>query len=116
MILLDHCVPRRYLQLVREWGYRAALMTDHIPADSPDRLVMTLATKLDAVLLTADLDFANILDYPPSAYGGIVIIRYQAHNETEVDNTLKAMLNDLYRDELRGVLVIVAAGRYRVRG
>lgn len=115
MILLDSCVPRRYLRLLREWGYDAALTTAHIPADAPDPGVIALAGELDAVLLTIDLDFANILDYPPAVYGGIVVVRYRVQDESELDQTLKTALEDLYRDGLRGVLVIIAAGRYRIR-
>ncbi len=115
MILLDHCVPRRYLRLLHEWGYSVALMSAYIPADAPDTDVMALAGKLDAVLLTADLDFANILDYPPANYDGIVVMRYRAEDETGIDHTLKSMLDDLYRDNLRGLLVIVSPSRYRVR-
>ncbi len=115
MILLDNCVPHRYLRLLREWGYDATLMTAHIPADAPDTDVIALADELDAVLLTVDLDFSNILDYPPSDYNGIVVMRYQIQDEAELDDTLKSALEDLYRDDLRGVLVIVAPGRYRIR-
>ncbi len=116
MILLDHCVPRRYLGLLQAWGYDANAMTDHIPADAPDSDVIALAAELDAVLLTVDLDFANILDYPPADYGGIVVMRYDAADEAAVDATLQTALADLYRDDLKGVLVIVSPTRYRVRG
>lgn len=115
MILLDHCVPRRYLRLLYEWGYEAMFITEHIRADAPDRDVITLALKLDAALLTVDLDFANILDYPPLDYGGIVVIRYEIQHETELEQTLQSALLDLYRDGLRGALVIITSGRYRVR-
>lgn len=115
MILLDHCVPRRYLRLLREWGYLTVLLTEHIAADSPDPDVIALAGELDAVLLTIDLDFSNILDYPPANYGGIVVLRYAIEDEADLDVTLKSALDDLYREDLRRVLVIVTPGRYRVR-
>ena len=115
MILLDNCVPHRYRRLLHEWGYEAVFMTDHIAADSPDRAVIALAGRLDAVLLTIDLDFGNILNYPPADYGGIIVMRYQVQDEAETDVTLRSMLNDLYRDDLRGVLVVVSPERYRVR-
>jgi hypothetical protein len=115
MILLDHCVPQRYLRLVREWGYTATPMSDYIPADSPDSDVLSLATRLDAVLLTIDLDFGSILDYPPVEYGGIIVMRYQVKDESALDSTLHSLLTDLYRDNLRGILVVVTTGRYRVR-
>lgn len=70
----------------------------------------------DAVLLTIDLDFANILQYPPQDYGDIVVMRYQAQDEEGIDLALKVALDDLYRKGLRGKLAVVSVGRYRVRG
>jgi predicted nuclease of predicted toxin-antitoxin system len=114
-ILLDQCVQRKFLRLLISWGYEASLLQDHIKPDADDITVIDVAQQLDAVLLTEDMDFANILDYPPQDYAGIIVIRYQAKNETEVINTLKQALDDLYRDDLRGVLVVIAEDRYRIR-
>ena len=115
MILLDHCMPHRYLGLLHKWGYSANLLTDHAEADAPDAKVIEIATNLDAVLLTADLDFSNILDYPPKDYASIIVMRYQAHEETQADASLKSTLEDLYREDLRGTLVIVSPRQYRIR-
>lgn len=114
-ILLDHCVPRKFLRLLHEWGYEATLLRQHIAPDSDDPDVITTAQELDAVLFTVDMDFANILDYSPEDYQGIVVMRYQAGKEEESISVLKQALNDLYRDGLRGTLVVISAERYRVR-
>lgn len=114
-ILLDQCVPRKFLRLLRSWGYEASLLTEHTAADAKDPIVINLAGELDAALLTVDLDFANILHYPPQNYGGIIVLRYQFAEETALAATLQQMLRDLYRDGLRGVLVVVTPDRYRVR-
>ncbi len=114
-ILLDVSVPRRYLRLLAGWGYPAELASAHIAKDAPDAEVLALAGKLDAVLLTVDLDFSNILIYPPAQHGGIIVLRYQPDDEAEIDATLKTALDDLYRDDLNHALVIVSPGRYRVR-
>ena len=115
MILLDQCVPRKFQGIIKSWGYQVDLLTEHISSDSPDTKVIELAQTLDAVLLTIDLDFANILDYPPADYQGIMVIRYDVADENDVLNTLKQALEDLYRDDLRQVLVIIEKNRYRVR-
>ena len=115
MILLDNCVPRRYLNLLRKWNYGVVLMSESIPHDAPDPQVIGLAIELDAVLLTVDLDFSNILDYPPQNYQGIIVLRYQVGDESDLDKTLKTSLDDLYRDKLRGCLVIVNSKRDRLR-
>lgn len=114
-ILIDQCVPRKYLRILIEWGYQTSLVQQHIRADSPDPDVIKLAQTLDAVLLTVDLDFANIIDYPPQYYGGIVVMKYEIANDLPVTATLKQVLADLHRDKLRRILVIVDANRYRIR-
>lgn len=114
-ILLDNCVPRRYLRLLREWGYDAHWSGETLAEDADDKDVIALAVQQDAAVLTVDMDFANILEYPPTNYGGIIVMRYQAEEEADVDAALKTTLADLYRDELRQSLVIVSPGRYRIR-
>jgi predicted nuclease of predicted toxin-antitoxin system len=115
MILVDHCVPRIFHRFVKEWGYPATLLHEHISPNSPDPDVLAITQQLDAVLLTADMDFSNILRYPPRDYKGIIVIRYQAQDEGKSLITLKQVLQDLYRDQLRGVMVTITAGRYRIR-
>lgn len=114
-ILLDHCVPRRYQRLLQSWGYSVTLTTEHIQADAADMQVILLAHRLDAVLVTVDTDFSNILDYPPQRYGGIMVLRYQPIDEAQLDASLRQALIDLYREGLRNVLVIVTPTRYRIR-
>lgn len=114
-LLLDHCVPRKFLHKIRSWGYDATQLQDHMVPDAPDTDVIALAQQLDSVLLTIDLDFANIFDYPPVNYVGIIVIRYQVADETALMASLHQTLADLYRDNLRSKLVIVEAKRYRIR-
>lgn len=114
-VLLDHNVPAKFTRLPNEWGYAASRLTEHLEADADDVDVIVLAQHLDAALLTIDLDFANILDYPPARYGGILVMRYPAVVEDAVTNTLHQALDDMYRDGLRGKLVIIEPTRYRVR-
>jgi predicted nuclease of predicted toxin-antitoxin system len=114
-IFIDHCVPRKFHRLLQEWGYSSTLLQDHVPVDSADPYVLQIVQTLDAVLLTVDLDFSNILDYPPAEYMGLIVLRYEPDQEIALIETLKQMLSDLYRDDLRQVLVIVEPTRYRIR-
>ena len=114
-ILVDHCVPRKFLREIQLWSYHASAVSQHIAPDSSDTDVIALAQQLDAVLLTVDLDFANIFDYPPENYAGIIVMRYEVQDEATLMATLRQALTDLYRDDLRGTLLIVEPKRYRVR-
>ena len=115
-ILLDHCVPRRYRRLLTEWGYAAVLMTDHLPSNAKDPEVLALAQRLDAILLSVDGDFGNVLDYPPQDYQGIIVLKYRIQHEFDIDQCLQSALTDLTRDDMRGKLITITNRHYRVRG
>jgi predicted nuclease of predicted toxin-antitoxin system len=114
-ILLDHNVPRRYVRLLEAWGHSAIAMTDYIAESSSDVCVIALAQELDAVLMTFDLDFANILDYPPVDYGGILGLRFASVDDDGLDQMLRLALSELERDDIRSALVVVTPNHYRVR-
>ncbi|HEX4947132.1 MAG TPA: hypothetical protein VFZ34_10725 [Blastocatellia bacterium] len=48
-------------------GYEVDAVKDHIPIDSPDPIVIAQAQTLNAILLTLNGDFADIINYPLSA-------------------------------------------------
>ena len=74
-----------------------------------------MAQELDTVILTVDRDFGNILQYPPHEYVGIVVIHDEVRARTAVAQQLKQALVELYRDGLRGVLLVIEPDGYRVR-
>lgn len=80
-----------------------------------DSEVIELAQKLDAVLLTVDMDFSNILTYPPQNYAGIIVIRYGSDVDAASTQTLKNVLAEMYRDKLRGCLVVINGEKYKIR-
>jgi predicted nuclease of predicted toxin-antitoxin system len=114
-VVLDHCVPKFYSQVIAGLGHTPHASSSHIQFDAPDTDVIALAQELDAVLLTVDLDFANILDYPPEQYEGIVVMRYHITSEAEITSTLKLVFSELTRDEMRKALIIVSPRSYRIR-
>lgn len=115
MILLDHCVPRRYYRLLEAWGHQPTLLTQHLRADADDDDVLQKAAELGAALLTVDLHFADVLQYPPENYRGIIVMRYSVREEEEVTATLRQLLTDFGVAERQGRLFVVQPNRYRVR-
>ena len=113
--LLDHCTPHHYLKLLRDWGYDASLLKEHLVVNTPDPGVLQMAQELDAIILTVDKDFGNILQYPPHGLAGIVVIHDEVRARQAVAERLRQALAELYRDGLRGVLLIIEPDGYRVR-
>ncbi len=78
----DHCVPNSVIQMLQEAGHEALRLRDHIPPDSSDQLVILKTQEIDAILLSLNGDFADIVTYPPARYKGIVAL--------QVRNTLRS--------------------------
>jgi len=115
----DHCVPGSVIQILQEAGHEVLRLRDHIPPDSPDQLVISKAQELDAILLSLNGDFADIVTYPPVKYKGIVALQVRNHPEIlpQLLERLRAYLSA--HDDMEhysGKLLIAETHRIRSRG
>jgi predicted nuclease of predicted toxin-antitoxin system len=56
-------------------GHEVEFARDIGLAAAPDREIAARVKGNAAALLTRDLDFANIREYPPEDYAGIIVLR-----------------------------------------
>ncbi|MEQ8386383.1 MAG: DUF5615 family PIN-like protein [Coleofasciculus sp. A1-SPW-01] len=68
---VDQCVPSSISQILHDADYKVLLLRDYIAIDSPDNVVIAKAQQLDAILVSLNGDFADIVSYPPANYRGI---------------------------------------------
>ncbi len=114
---LDHCVPASVGRCFRDAGYTVFQLADYLPVDSPDRAVIAKAQDLDAILVSLNGDFADIVAYPPGRYVGIVALHIRNH--PEVLPTLLSRLITFFevnddRDTHRGRLIVAEPHRIRI--
>ncbi len=114
----DHCVPRSVDVALEEGGHEVVQLRDELPTDASDSVVIETAQRLDALLLSLNGDFADIVRYPPSEFGGIIAL--QVRNRPEAIPRIMSRLNKYVaahpdRDHYRGTLFLVEAHRIRVR-
>lgn len=111
-----------YLQHDRSSASRCAhevvRLKDVLPVESPDTIVIAKAQEVDAILLSMNGDFADIVTYPPKNYKGIVAL--QMRNHVEVLDHLMARLTGYLRaqpamEHYRGKLLVVELNRIRIR-
>ena len=57
----DQCVPAEITDALRRHGHQVALLREVLPIRSIDRVVIAKAQELDAILLSLDGDFADIV-------------------------------------------------------
>ena len=76
------------------------------------------AQEIDAVLISLDGDFADIINYPPKDFKGIIALQMRNHPEIlpRLLARLKAYLEPQpAMEHYRGKLIVVEADRVRVR-
>lgn len=67
------------------------------------------------VLVTLDLDFSNILAYPPDRFSGIVVLRLADQAHITVQAAIERVLQLLPNEPVVGTLWIVEHRRIRIR-
>lgn len=77
----DQCVPGSIIRALRDEGHEILRLKESISVDSPDPVVLAKAQELDAVLVSLNGDFADIVSYPPADYKGIIAIQVRNHPE-----------------------------------
>lgn len=82
---------------------------------SEDELLFKKTHSEDRLLVTCDLDFADIRRFPPSEAGGIVVLRLSSRSSRSVVDRIKEVLNAVSLSELRGATTIVSDDRIRIR-
>ena len=60
----DHCVSNLIIHSLESAGHQVLRLKDHLPVESPESAVIAKARELDAILLSLNGDFADIVAYP----------------------------------------------------
>ena len=115
--LIDANLPRSIVALITELGHEAEFARDIGLAAAPDSEIAARAVQTGAVLLTRDLDFADIRTYPPAQYSGIVILRVPDDAiAADIVQTAQLFLREsAFVSQLAGRLAIVEPERVRFR-
>jgi predicted nuclease of predicted toxin-antitoxin system len=116
--LADHCISNTIVQALRDASHEVVRLKDVLPVESPDMIVIAKAQEVDAILLSMNGDFADIVAYPPKNYKGIVAL--QMRNHAEVLNHLMVRLIGYLKvrpamEHYRGKLLVVEVNRIRIR-
>ena len=112
---LDENLPLQLKDLFTESGHDAVTVLDQGIGGAPDSGVASVCLAEERVLVTQDLDFADIRMYPPEQYPGIVVFRLVTQTR---DNLLKvgaSLIEVLADSSPKGQIWIVEDSRVRIR-
>jgi predicted nuclease of predicted toxin-antitoxin system len=115
--LLDANMPRAALREVRAHGHSAEHVRDAGLGDATDEQIESHARSSGSVLVTRDLDFADIRRGIPADCPGVLVLRISEDSTAEkIARVLGRFLvsNDLVQ-HLKGRLAILEPSRVRFR-
>ena len=114
--ITDEDVPRSTARVLRDAGFDAVDVRDVGLRGKSDAEVFEYAQRENRLLITCDMSFSNILNFPPSKNHGILVIRVPDSEPIDIFN--REVLRAL--QEVGGNLVhhlaIVEIGKVRLRG
>ncbi|PYU67674.1 MAG: hypothetical protein DMG49_18080 [Acidobacteria bacterium] len=116
--LADHCISNTIVQSLRDANHEVLRLKDVLPVESADAVVIAKAQEIDAILLSLNGDFADIVTYSPKNYRGIVALQMRNHPETlpHLMKRLSAYLRlQPAMGHYRGKLLVVEVDRIRIR-
>ena len=115
--LVDADLPRSTAEVIRLNGHQARDTRDVGLGGAPDEDIAAYAKANALCLISGDFDFADIRDYPPEDYAGLVVLSLPENANREfILRLIVAFLNDTeIISKLPGHLAIVEPGRIRLR-
>jgi predicted nuclease of predicted toxin-antitoxin system len=113
---LDENMPVVVADILRDSGYDAETVYSEAISGISDPELLDVCRHEHRILLTLDLDFANIVDYPTGRYPGIVIFRLSSVGPDAVLVAVRRWLLAAAESAPGpGTLWIVSNNRIRVR-
>lgn len=112
---LDENLPRDAHALLVDAGHDAHSVTEEKLGGGSDHKVIEACLNEKRILVTLDLDFADIRLYPPSSHLGIWVLRPTTQSVENTLATLRGALSLLAIEPTDKRLWIVEPGRVRIR-
>lgn len=111
---LDENFGRRAKELFREASHEVTTVSEQGLSGTSDEALIEVCRAEERALVTMDLDFSNVLRFPPAAYAGIAVLRVPSPIELSVLYAhVETLLRALRRQDLTGRLWIVELNRIR---
>jgi len=94
---IDENLPTEYASILRGAGFEADSVSDEKLSGASDSVLSERCRTEDRVLMTLDLDFANVPACPAKPHPGIVVFRSKSQDRPTLFALLKRLdLHDIW--------------------
>jgi predicted nuclease of predicted toxin-antitoxin system len=114
-IKLDENMPAAMTALLRQAGHDTTTVAEESLGGSDDPTVVAAATAEHRVLVTFDLDFADVRRFPAGSHAGIVVFRLHDQRWEVLEQPVRNLAASGVLERIGGGLAIVDEVRIRFR-
>ena len=111
--LADESVDRQVVQRLRQDGHEVLYIAEMAPG-IPDEAVLEQANKLEAILITADKDFGELVYRQGRIHTGVILLRL-AGSSPDVKASVSSSTIRSHSTELSDAFSVVTHGTVRLR-
>lgn len=112
---VDENLPIEVAHALRDAGYGATTVLEEDLGGVSDEDLATVCRQENRSLVSLDTDFADIRNYPPTQFPGLVVLRLRRQDKPHVLRTVARLIPLLAHERLQQRLWIVEEERVRVR-
>ena len=113
-VKLDETVPDSVGTILRKAGHDVAFARDQQLAGVADHQVLAVASSENRVLISFDRGFTNVIQHPPDATAGIVVMRLREQTLPRMRRVAAVLGELLVREDIRGRLWVLDESRLRI--
>jgi len=114
-VKLDENMPADLGTLLVKDGHDVHGVLDESLGGSADSVIVEAARREERILMTFDMDFADVRNYPPGTHAGIVVFRLRDQRWATLAPPVTRLLEQGKLEDLATSLAIVTETRVRLR-
>ena len=111
---IDENLPPEIALHLRQHGHDATTVWDEQLRGSADNHLIEVCRREGRILLTLDLDFADIRLYPPREYPGLIVLRLHSQSRRLVMTVVSRFISFLAEHSPLGALWFVTENGVRI--
>lgn len=112
---LDENLPQALAEMLRSAGHDATTVREEGIGGTDDPHVLDIARSEDRIVVTFDLDFADIRQYPAGTHAGLVVFRLRDQRWAALEGPARQVVGSGVLARLCRGLAIVDEARIRIR-
>ncbi len=113
--LVDLALSPRTVKALRNCGYEAVRVNELGMAKSKDSEILEYAAKNDMIVITADLDFGDILAFAGYKKPSVIIFRLKEPSPDHINSLLLSAIPRITDALNKGSIVVIEDYRIRIR-